>query len=275
MPDDENLSRGLVLLGCGRMGSALLQGWLSRGLRPDLVWVVDPQPGGWLRETGVHVNAALPDAPAAVVIAVKPQMIGAALPQLAEKGGGGTLFLSIAAGTTLATCEALLGAQTPVVRAMPNLPASIGRSITAMIGNARATPADLRLAKGILSAVGQVVRVETEDQMDAVTAVSGSGPAYVFHLIETLAAAGIAQGLPAALAVRLATATVSGAAELAGTSTKTAGQLRAEVTSPGGTTEAALAGLMDETRGFPALVNAAVRAATMRSRELQGQPDRR
>lgn len=275
MPDDEGLSRGLVLLGCGRMGSALLQGWLSRGLRPDLVWVVDPQPGDWLRETGVHVNAALPDAPAAVVIAVKPQMIGAALPQLAEKGGGATLFLSIAAGTTLATCEALLGAETPVVRAMPNLPASIGRGITAMIGNARATPADLRLAKGILSAVGQVVRLETEDQMDAVTAVSGSGPAYVLHLIETLAAAGIAQGLPAALAVRLATATVSGAAALAGASTKTAGQLRAEVTSPGGTTEAALAVLMDEARGFPALVNAAVRAAAMRSWELQGQPDRR
>jgi len=275
MPEDENLSRGLVLLGCGRMGSALLQGWLSRGLRPDLVWVVDPQPGDGLRETGVHVNAALPDAPAAVVIAVKPQMLGAALPQLAEMGGGATLFLSIAAGTTLATCEALLGAQTPVVRAMPNLPASIGRGITAMIGNARATPADLRLAKGILSAVGQVVRLETEDQMDAVTAVSGSGPAYVFHLIETLAAAGIAQGLPAALAVRLATATVSGAAALAATSSKTAGKLRAEVTSPGGTTEAALAVLMDETRGFPALVNAAVRAAAMRSRELQGQPDRR
>lgn len=260
--------QGLVLLGCGKMGSAMLAGWLRDGLAPGSVWVLEPHPSDWLRGTGVHLNAGLPPAPAIVLIAVKPQMMGAALPALAALGNGATLFLTVAAGTTIATYEQVLGAQTPLVRAMPNTPAAIGRGITAITGNAHATEDHLQLAETLLSAVGQVVRLEGEHQMDAVTAVSGSGPAYVFHLIETLAAAGAAQGLPEGLALQLARATVAGAGALAEQSDESPAQLRVNVTSPGGTTAAALAVLMDPDTGFPALLTRAVQAAADRGREL-------
>lgn len=260
--------RGLVLLGCGKMGSAMLEGWLKQGMDRASVFVLDPNPSDWLKAQGVHVNAPLPAAPAIVLIAVKPQMMGAALPQLAAMGNGATLFLTVAAGTTIATYEAVLGADTPIVRAMPNTPAAIGRGISAIIGNSRTSPAHLDMAEGLLQAVGQVVRLQGEDQMDAVTAVSGSGPAYVFHLIETLAAAGAAEGLPADLAMQLAKATVAGAGALAEAASEGPGQLRVNVTSPGGTTAAALGVLMDEGRGFPALLREAVHAAAERGREL-------
>ncbi|SIS69714.1 pyrroline-5-carboxylate reductase [Phaeovulum vinaykumarii] len=259
---------GLVLVGCGKMGSALLAGWLKGGVRPADVWVIEPNPSDWLRAQGVHLNAGLPDAPKVVVLAVKPQMMGAALPDLAARGMGGALVVSIAAGTTLATFEAALGAGTRLVRAMPNTPAAIGRGITAICANAQATPADLDLAEALLCAVGQVVRLEGEHQMDAVTAVSGSGPAYVFHLIETLAAAAEAEGLPPDLAAQLAQATVAGAGALAETAQESPAQLRVNVTSPGGTTAAGLAVLMDPDTGFPALVRRAVHAAAERGREL-------
>lgn len=261
-------ARGLVLLGCGKMGSAMLAGWLKGGLPASSVWVLDPNPSDWLTAQGVHLNVALPDNPAIVLIAVKPQMMGDALPQLAALGGGATLFLTVAAGTTIATYEAVLGQTTPIVRAMPNTPAAIARGITAITGNAKATEAHLALAAALLTAVGQVVRLEGEHQMDAVTAVSGSGPAYVFHLIETLAAAGTAEGLPADLAMQLAKATVAGAGALAEAADEDPAQLRVNVTSPGGTTAAALKVLMDETRGFPALLKEAVHAAAERGREL-------
>ncbi len=261
--------RGLVLLGCGKMGSAMLQGWLAGGLSAGSVWVIDPQPSDWLKSiAGLHLNADLPDNPAIVLIAVKPQMMREALPVLKPMGNGGTLFLSVAAGTPISAYEAVLGTATPLVRAMPNTPAAVGRGITALVGNTQASDADLDLAETLLSAVGQVVRLEHEGQMDAVTAVSGSGPAYVFHLIETLAAAGEAEGLPADLALRLATATVAGAGALAEQSGDDPAQLRVNVTSPGGTTAAALGVLMDEDQGFPPLLRRAVRAAADRSREL-------
>jgi pyrroline-5-carboxylate reductase len=260
--------RGLVLLGCGKMGSAMLAGWLKGGLPARSVWVMEPYPSEWLKAQGVHLNAALPDDPAIVLVAVKPQMMAEALPGLSALGGGGTLFLSIAAGTRIAFYETTLGAGTPIVRAMPNTPAAIGRGITAISGNARATEAHLALSEALLSAVGQVVRLAGEDQMDAVTAVSGSGPAYVFHLIETLAAAGVAEGLPPALALQLARATVAGAGALAEEAEEGPDQLRINVTSPGGTTAAALKVLMDETRGFPVLLRQAVHAAAERGREL-------
>ena len=260
--------RGLVLLGCGKMGSAMLAGWLSDGLPATSVWVLDPKPTDWLQAQGVHLNAGLPDDPAVVLVAVKPQMMGAALPSLQALGNGATVFVSVAAGITIAAFEEILGAQTPIVRAMPNTPAAIGRGITAIIGNGRTTPAQLDLADGLLQAVGQVVRLDSEGQIDAVTAVSGSGPAYVFHLIETLAAAGVAEGLPADLAMALAKATVGGAGQLAEDADEDPAQLRVNVTSPNGTTQAALAVLMDETRGFPALLARAVKAAADRSREL-------
>lgn len=260
--------QGLVLLGCGKMGSAMLAGWLARGLSPQGVWVVDPNPSDWLRDTGVQINTALPDAPAIVIVAVKPQLMGDALPALAAMGNGTTLFISVAAGTPIARFEAVLGAQTPIIRAMPNTPAAVGRGITAIIGNAHADHDDLELAEKLLSAVGQVVRLDSEGQMDAVTGLSGSGPAYVFHLIETMAAAGEAQGLAPDLALQLARATVAGAGALAEEADETPAQLRVNVTSPNGTTQAALDVLMDAETGFPALLARAVGAATARSKEL-------
>lgn len=260
--------RGLVLLGCGKMGSAMLAGWLKGGLAPSSVYVIDPNPSDWVQSTGVHLNADLPAAPAVVLVAVKPQMMGAALPVLKAMGGGKTLFVTVAAGTTICTYEQVLGASTPIVRAMPNTPAAIARGITAITGNAAASATNVDLAEALLLAVGQVVRLEGEHQMDAVTAVSGSGPAYVFHLIEALAAAGEAEGLPADLAMRLAKATVGGAGQLAEDSDEDPAQLRVNVTSPGGTTAAALAVLMDAEAGFPALLTRAVKAAADRGREL-------
>ncbi len=265
---DDVARRGLVLLGCGKMGGAMLKGWLEGGLPAASVWVLDPFPSAWLKTTGVHVNAGVPDDPAIALIAVKPQMMGEALPAMQALGNGATLFVSVAAGTPIAKFEAVLGDQTPIVRAMPNTPAAIGRGISAIVGNAHTTAAHLALADALLSAVGQVVHLENEGQIDAVTGVSGSGPAYVFHLIETLAAAGEAQGLPAAMALQLAKATVAGAGALAEAADEDPTQLRVNVTSPNGTTQAALEVLMDEAQGFPALLNRAVKAATERSKEL-------
>jgi pyrroline-5-carboxylate reductase len=265
--DDIN-SRGLVLLGCGKMGSAMLRGWLSRGVDTTAVHVIDPFPTDWLKNTGVSINGDLPAVPAVVLIAVKPQMMAEAVPQLSANASPQTVFLSVAAGTAIEFFETLLGANIPVIRAMPNTPAAIGKGITAIVGNPSATDAHMDLAEGLLSAVGQVVRLTSEDQIDAVTGVSGSGPAYVFHLIETLAAAGVAEGLPTDLAMNLAKATVAGAGALAEASPEDPSQLRVNVTSPGGTTAEALRVLMDENTGFPPLLKRAVKAATDRGREL-------
>jgi len=253
------------------MGSAMLKGWLSDGLPASLVWVKEPDPSEWLRglaQKGTSLNGALPPSPAVIIVAVKPQTAGEALLPLVPLGNGDTLFLSIAAGVSIRYLEEILGPDTPVVRAMPNTPAAIGCAITALIGSKQATGAHLSQAESLLSVVGQTVRLTDERQMDAVTAVSGSGPAYVFHLIETLAAAGQARGLPEDLAAQLAKATVVGAGKLAEVSEEAPSRLRADVTSPGGTTEAALEILMDEDVGFPALLERAVRAAAVRSREL-------
>lgn len=262
------IARGLVLLGCGKMGSAMLEGWLRTGLPATSVWVIDPKPSDWLKAQGVNLDGNLPDDPAVAIIAVKPQTMGAALPDVAALGNGQTLVISIGAGTPISTFEDVLGPTTPIVRAMPNTPAAIGRGITALVGNGQVQPDHMDLAEALLLSVGQTVRLDSEDQMDAVTAVSGSGPAYVFHLIETLAAAGEAEGLSAELAMQLATATVGGAGELAEDVDETATQLRINVTSPNGTTQAALAVLMDAETGFPPLLRRAVAAAAARSREL-------
>jgi pyrroline-5-carboxylate reductase len=267
---DQINSHGLVLLGCGKMGSAMLEGWLKQGLLPAACWVVDPHPSDWLQglaRNGLHLNETLPAAPAVVLIAVKPQMMADALPTMAGYGAT-SLFVTIAAGTKIATYEQVLGSGARVVRAMPNIPAAVGRGVTAIVGNAAATAADLDLAEGLLRAVGKVVRLDGEHQMDAVTAVSGSGPGYVFHLVEALAAAGVAEGLPADLSMVLARATVAGAGEMLEQSPATAAALRESVTSQKGTTAAGLAVLMDESTGFPALMQRAVRAAADRGREL-------
>ncbi|MEO0358472.1 MAG: pyrroline-5-carboxylate reductase, partial [Pseudomonadota bacterium] len=226
--------RGLVLMGCGKMGSAILQGWLAQGLAPSQVWIVDPKPSDWLQSTGVHINEMLPDNPAVVLVAVKPQVMAEALPRIQTLGSGTTLFLAVAAGTSLATYEEALGRSTPIVRCMPNTPAAIGQGVSALIGNGRVTERDMETAEALMSAVGQTVRLDDENQMDAVTALSGSGPAYVFHLIETLAAAGVAQGLPDEMAMHLAKATVAGAGALALQADEAPDQLRVNVTSPNG-----------------------------------------
>lgn len=268
MQNSEIARRGLVLLGCGKMGSAMLEGWLARGLPASSVWVNDPFPSDWLKSQGVNLNTDLPSGPAIVLIAVKPQMMQDALPSLQALGNGDTVFLSVAAGVTIANYETILGAQTPIIRAMPNTPAAIGQGITAIAGNALASVAQMDMAEALLSAVGEVVRLESEAQIDAVTGVSGSGPAYVFHLIECLAAAGEAQGLSADMAMQLAQATVAGAGALAQQSDESAAQLRRNVTSPNGTTQAGLEVLMDEAAGLPPLIKATVAAAADKSRDL-------
>lgn len=250
------------------MGSAMLAGWLDGGLPAGSVWVQDPAPSDWLQDAGVHLNEGFPEHPAVVLIAVKPQMMGAALPALAGLPKDGTVFISVAAGVSVASYETALGEGSTIVRAMPNTPAAVGKGITAIIGNAQASAADLDLAEALLSAVGQVVRLDEEAQMDAVTGVSGSGPAYVFYMIDCLATAARAQGLPDPLAMQLAKATVAGAGLLAETADETPGQLRRNVTSPNGTTQAGLEVLMGETSGLAPLISRTVAAAADRSREL-------
>ncbi len=265
--------RGITLLGCGKMGGALLRGWLDAGFPIDSVTVVDPIPSPWLRhqaQNGLRLNPPALSRASVCVLAVKPQMMGEALPAVAKMAESGTLFVSIAAGTPISYFESAFGPDCPIVRAMPNTPASVGRGITALIGNKAATEDHMRLAEALAGAVGETVRLTDEDQMDAVTALSGSGPAYVFHLIEAMAAAGAAEGLPPDLALRLARATVTGAGELAAQSAEDPGQLRVNVTSPGGTTAAALEVLMAEGAGLTELVSRAVKAASDRSRELRG-----
>ncbi len=258
---------GLVLLGCGKMGTALLTGWLAAGVPATSVWVIEPNPSDWLNASGVHLNKGVPPAPAVALLAVKPQMMGAALPALQALGNGTTLFISIAAGTSIATFEAALGPRTPIVRTMPNTPAMVGRGITGICANA-AGQSGLALARALMLAVGDVVELDGEHQIDAVTAISGSGPAYVFHLIEAMAAAGVTEGLSPDIAMKLARATVCGAGELAYHSPEAAAQLRINVTSPGGTTAAALAHLMDPVTGLPPLMARAAHAAAERGREL-------
>lgn len=259
--------RGLLLVGCGRMGQALLDGWLAQGVRPGAVHVIDPAPDPAIAERGVRVNDTPPADPAVLLLAVKPQVMGDVLPSLSSYGLGGTLIVSVAAGTMLARLEEALP-QAPIVRAMPNLPASIGRGVTAIVGNERAGARALDLAQSLMEAVGRVVRLESEAQMDAVTGLSGSGPGYIFYLIETLVDAGEAEGLPRALALELARATVAGAGMLALTSDSAPAQLRESVTSHEGTTAAGLKVLMDEATGLRPLMRRTVAAAAARGREL-------
>ena len=263
----------IVIVGCGKMGSALLKGWLAEGLDPNEITVIDPDPSDWLIKQTVRLNKTLPINPSIVLIAVKPQMMPDVVPKLKKLGNSKTLFISIAAGTSISYFQRILGNQTPIVRAMPNTPASIGKGITAIIANAYVSDIELKATKKLLSSVGKIVSLDSEEQMDAVTAVSGSGPAYVFHLIEALADAGQANGLNAELSMTLAKATVAGAGLLAETSNEDPTNLRINVTSPGGTTAAALKILMDQDTGFNSLLSKAVEAASNRSKELRGSED--
>ena len=262
----------LVLVGAGKMGGAMLDGWLARKLNPKKVVVLDPQPSKAIKalaKRGVRINPKGKLGPAAaLVVAVKPQVAPDAVPALGPLVDGKTLVVSIMAGRTIGFLEQALP-QAMVVRAMPNTPAAIGRGITVAVGNRRVTLAARKLAHSLLAATGAVEWIDDEALMDAVTAVSGSGPAYVFLLAEAMASAGAAAGLPPALADTLARATVAGSGELLHQSLLPAATLRQNVTSPGGTTAAALGVLMARD-GLDPLMTKAVAAATRRGKELAG-----
>jgi pyrroline-5-carboxylate reductase len=263
----------LLLVGAGKMGGAMLDGWIARGLAPKRIVVIEPQPGKAvqaLARRGLTLNPkAKAAAAAAIVIAVKPQSAPEVVPPLRPYLGKTTLVLSIMAGRTLGFLEQSLAPGTAIVRAMPNTPAAIGRGISVAVGNAKVSARQRKLAGDLLAAIGKVEWASDETLMDAVTALSGSGPAYVFLLAEAMTKAGIAAGLPAELAARLARETVAGSGELLHRSALDAATLRQNVTSPGGTTAAALEVLMGPG-GFDELLTKAIAAATRRSRELAG-----
>ncbi len=264
-------SSPLVLVGAGKMGGALLSGWLASGLDPKAVVVIDPAPpedsAAMLARVGVATHPNPPNVIAGVVIlAVKPQMMAAVLPTARPLIGPGTIVVSIAAGKTIATYEGALG-DVAVVRAMPNTPAQVSRGITAAVANRHLTARGRDLVTALLEAVGVVHWVDDEKMIDAVTAVSGSGPAYVFYFVECLAAAARELGFPDEVAARFARATVEGAGELLHRSELSPAELRRNVTSPGGTTAAALAVLM-APEGLEPLLAKAVAAARRRSEEL-------
>jgi len=270
------MARKVVLVGCGNMGYAMLKGWLTDALDAENVFVVEPSDA--LRERaealGVRVFADAADlvseiTPEIAVLAVKPQIMADVVPAYAQWAGGGTTFLSVAAGVTIESFARQLPGETPIVRCMPNTPAAIGQGMMVCCFNAHVRSDDADFIGALLSSSGRVAFVEDEAQMDAVTAVSGSGPAYVFHFIECLAAAGEREGLPAALAMELAMQTVMGAGALAEQSDDPPGVLRQQVTSPGGTTAAALEVFMTDER-LAKLTAQAVKAAADRSRELAG-----
>ncbi|GEO80318.1 pyrroline-5-carboxylate reductase [Pararhodospirillum oryzae] len=259
----------VLLLGCGRMGGSMLAGWLAQGLDPAAVAVVDPAaevPPGVRRITQDEALALTPR-PDICVVAVKPQMINSVLPAYGPLVAQGTVFLSIAAGITLAGIERMLNAPAAVVRAMPNTPAAIGRGMTVLCANPRVEAPARAACETLLSAVGAVDWVDDEALMDEVTALSGSGPAYVFLLVEAMAEAGRAAGLPPALAEKLARQTVAGSGALLDAQPDEPAALRRAVTSPGGTTAAALAVLMADD-GLAPLMKRALEAAAHRSREL-------
>ncbi|HEY5131735.1 MAG TPA: pyrroline-5-carboxylate reductase [Bradyrhizobium sp.] len=260
----------IVLAGAGKMGGAMLSGWLAQGLDPKRVVVIEPHPSdeiSALAATGVRLNPPAKDvgAVATLVVALKPQMFREAGPGLKPFAGAATLVVSIMAGTPIASIEQVCGGS--VVRAMPNTPAAIGRGITVAVAANNVSAGQRAVADALLRATGSVEWVDDEQLMDAVTAVSGSGPAYIFLLAEELARAGVEAGLPAELATKLARETVAGSGELLHRSELASATLRQNVTSPGGTTAAALEVLMGPD-GLPSLLTRAVAAATRRSREL-------
>jgi pyrroline-5-carboxylate reductase len=265
-----HISSPIVLTGAGKMGGAMLAGWIAQGLDARHLSVIEPHPSdeiSSLATKGIRLNPSPQDigAAATLVVALKPQMFREAGSMLKSFAGPSTLVVSIMAGATIASIEAVCGGM--VVRAMPNTPAAIGRGITVAVAASQVSASQRAVADALLRATGSVEWIDNESLMDAVTAVSGSGPAYVFLLAEELARAGVEAGLPAELATRLARETVAGSGELLHRSELSSATLRQNVTSPGGTTAAALEVLMAKD-GMQPLLTRAVAAATRRSREL-------
>ncbi len=266
----QDISGPIVLAGAGKMGGAMLSGWLAQGLDAKHVNVIEPHPSDEVRALaakGIRLNPSPREigAAATLVVALKPQMFREAGAMLKSFAGPSTLVVSIMAGTTIASIEQVCDGM--VVRAMPNTPAAIGRGITVAVAASDVSPAQRAIADALLRATGSVEWIDDESLMDAVTAVSGSGPAYIFLLAEELARAGVEAGLPPELATRLARETVAGSGELLHRSELASATLRQNVTSPGGTTAAALEVLMAPD-GMQPLLTRAVAAATRRSKEL-------
>ena len=264
----------VLLIGAGRMGSALLKGWLNRGIKS--IAVVEPKPSAGLRKLARAKKIALFAAPSQVqrkpsvcVVAIKPQVLKGEAPLLASFAQAGALMISIAAGTSVEAMARAWGKRARIIRAMPNTPGAIGAGITGLYAAKGTTAADKKRAAALLSALGQTVWVAKEELIDSVTAVSGSGPAYLFLMAEALAEAGVAEGLPRGQAEQFARATVAGAGALLAADKSPASALREAVTSPGGTTAAALYVLMAED-GLVALMKRAVQAARKRAEELRG-----
>ena len=266
--------RTLALAGAGKMGASMLRGWLDQGLPAEGVTVIEPSPSPDLlslqSERGFALNPGAPEAPDVLALAVKPQMLEAAAPSLQRLGGAHTLVVSVIAGKTIADLAARFPDAGAFVRVMPNTPAAVGRGAAAGAANPAVTATQRGWTETLMRAVGVFEWVEDEALIDAVTALSGSGPAYAFALVEAMARAGEAVGLPADLAMRLARATVEGAGELMfRESASPAARLRENVTSPGGTTAAALA-VLKAPDGLDALMARAIQAARDRARELSG-----
>jgi pyrroline-5-carboxylate reductase len=266
----QDIKGTIVLCGAGKMGGAMLSGWLAQGLDARSVGVIEPHPSdeiSALVTKGVRLNPTPKQvgAVATLVVALKPQMFREAGPTLKQFAGSSTLVVSIMAGTTIASIEEICGGS--VVRAMPNTPAAIGRGITVAVTAKNVSAGQRAVADALLRATGSVEWIDDENLMDAVTAVSGSGPAYIFLLAEELARAGVEAGLPPELATKLARETVAGSGELLHRSELPSATLRQNVTSPGGTTAAALEVLMGPD-GMQSLLTRAVAAATKRSKEL-------
>jgi pyrroline-5-carboxylate reductase len=268
-----SLKGTLVLVGAGKMGGAMLEGWLKSGIPSEQVVALDPSPPpetlALLQKHHIRHNPAVATVKDAevVVIAVKPQIMEDVLPGVARLKASQPLVISVAAGKTISTFARHFGDDAAIIRSIPNTPAAVGRGITAIAANSNVSAAQLALATDLLSGIGEVVTVPDETFIDAATAVSGSGPAYVFYLTECLAAAGVSVGLPQEVAIKLARATVAGAGELMRVSGQPAETLRQNVTSPKGTTYAALQVLMAQD-GLDPLMRKAIDAATRRSREL-------
>ena len=262
----------LLLVGCGKMGGAMLDGWLARGLAASDAIVAEPVEALRPRKPGLRAVAStseVRETPEIVVLAVKPQTMDAALADLKRFADEGAVFLSIAAGKTLRYFASHLGTTAKVVRAMPNTPAAVRQGITVATAAKGVAPVEKKRCQDLLEAVGQALWVEDEALMDPVTALSGSGPAYVFFLVEAMAAAGTKLGLAPDMAMQLARATVAGSGELLRQSAEPAAQLRVNVTSPGGTTAEALRVLM-AADGLQPIFDKALAAASRRSKELAG-----
>ncbi|GAB4533317.1 MAG: pyrroline-5-carboxylate reductase [Roseibium sp.] len=268
----ELLNKGVCLIGCGFMGKALLTGWLADGVAAECLFVHDPRPSGWLAGLdGIHLNEPFPERPAAIVIATRPPDVDSVLPPLRPFGGGETLILSIAASKPLSLFEDNFCTGTPIVRAMPNLPATVGAAVTAYVTNGQLREGQKELFEKLMSAVGTLVELPEEDLLPIVTALSGAGPAYVFAMAEAFAAAGIELGLPEDLAHELAIRTVAGAGRMLAQPDADATGFRVAVTSKGGTTEAGMLEFMADEHGIQDLVKRTVEAAALRCGELSGQ----